>query len=112
MVELLGVFFLLGILAVVAVAAYLYSSKLTPEQKEEMRVQQIYGALNPAMICPHCQTRGKIRTKYVTQKKGISGGKATAALLTGGTSLLVVGLSRKEGGTQAVCTECRNTWLF
>jgi hypothetical protein len=70
------------------------------------------GRLNQAMICPHCQTRGSVYTNAVTQKKGVSGGKATAALLTGGVSLLATGLSRKEHLTQAECANCKNTWTF
>jgi hypothetical protein len=71
-----------------------------------------HGQINTAMVCPHCQSIGKIRTKEVNQKKGVSGGKATAAVLTGGLSLLAVGLSRKEGTTQAHCDKCSNTWFF
>lgn len=71
-----------------------------------------FGPLNPAMICPHCNTKGHIRTKEVESKKGISGGKATAALLTGGISLLATGLSRKEEATQARCGHCKNVWSF
>jgi len=74
--------------------------------------QRSYGGINTAMVCPHCQSIGKIRTKEVKQKKGVSGGKATAAVLTGGLSLLAVGLSRKEGATQAHCDNCHNTWFF
>ena len=70
------------------------------------------GRLNPAMVCPHCAATGAVYTKLVTQKIGISGGKATAALLTGGASLLVAGLSRKAKITEAHCTECNNTWHF
>lgn len=75
-------------------------------------LQREYGGINTAMVCPHCQSIGKIRTKEVKQKKGVSGGKATAAVLTGGLSLLAVGLSRKEGATQAHCDNCHNTWFF
>ena len=71
-----------------------------------------YGTINPQMICPHCQTKGSVRTKPVTKKTGISGGKATAALLTGGVSMLATGLSRKEGMTQAHCESCNCTWTF
>src|SRR5258707_4437535 len=69
-----------------------------------------HGPINPMMVCPHCNTRGQIRTKEVVNKKGVSGGKATAALLTGGISLLATGLSRKEAATQARCGTCRNQW--
>jgi hypothetical protein len=88
------------------------------EQQEYLKVKQAkseeitYGAINPEMMCQHCQTKGKIKTKHVTQKKGVSGGKATAAVVTGGVSLLAVGLSRKEGATQAHCGNCKNTWFF
>jgi hypothetical protein len=84
--------------------------------REEKRKQASdtfdYGALNSAMICPHCNTRGQIRTKGVVNKKGVSGGKATAAIFTGGISLLATGLSRKEAATQARCGTCRNQWSF
>lgn len=65
-----------------------------------------------SMVCPHCQTRGTVRTKPVTQKKGVSGGKATAAVLTGGVSLLATGLSRKEQNTEAHCSRCGAKWYF
>jgi hypothetical protein len=72
----------------------------------------IFGFINAEMTCPHCHKKGQIRTKSVTQKKGISGGKATAAILTGGWSLLPFGLSREEKTTQAHCISCKNTWTF
>lgn len=71
-----------------------------------------WGALNTAMICPHCNTPGGVRTKSTKQKRGISGGKVTAAIFTAGASLMYTGLSRKERMTQAHCTRCNNTWLF
>jgi hypothetical protein len=80
--------------------------------KEERSDPFNYGPLNPMMVCPHCNTKGQIRTKGVVNKKGVSGGKATAALLTGGVSLLATGLSRKEAATQARCGTCRNQWSY
>lgn len=64
------------------------------------------------IVCPHCQVRGQVQTKPVTIKHGISGGKATAAVLTGGYSLLATGLSRKGTATQATCSNCRVTWTI
>ena len=64
------------------------------------------------MVCPHCQVRGHVQTKQVTVKQGISGGKATAAVLTGGYSLVATGLSRKGAATQATCSNCRVTWMI
>lgn len=71
-----------------------------------------YGHPNPALVCPHCQEKGRVRTKSVQLKKGISGGKATAAVITGGVSVLATGLSRKENITQAHCDHCHSTWNF
>jgi hypothetical protein len=71
-----------------------------------------WGDLNLKMICPHCQTTGKIYTKQIVQKKGISGAKATGVLLTAGFSIWATGLSRKEQCTQAHCVECKSTWTF
>jgi hypothetical protein len=64
------------------------------------------------IICPQCQQRGHVTTRSVRQKKGISGGKATAAILTGGLSILATGLSRKEDATEAECSNCGSIWHF
>ena len=82
------------------------------ERQNEAHKANVQGAKNTAMICPHCQTKGSIRTKPTKLKKGISGGKATAAILTGGVSMLATGLSRKVSGTQAHCENCNATWIF
>lgn len=71
-----------------------------------------YAGFSAPLVCPHCQTAGRVTTKMVKRKKGISGGKAVGALLTGGASLLVVGLSRKERTTAATCGNCSSTWDF
>jgi len=82
-------------------------------EEKQRRLQEIqYGTVNTAMMCPHCKVTGNVHTKSVTQKKGISGAKATASILTGGLSLLAVGLSRKEDTTQAHCDNCNNTWHY
>ena len=73
---------------------------------------QEWGEINSKMVCPHCQTKGKIRTKQVEVKRGISGTKATAAVLTGGVSVLATGLSQKDKNTQAHCEECDASWKF
>lgn len=71
-----------------------------------------WGAINEHMICPHCQNKGRVLTKQTLQKKGVSGAKATGAILTGGVSLVATGLSRKEASTQAHCVVCNSTWNF
>lgn len=65
-----------------------------------------------SLVCPHCNTRGRVTTRRVKQKKGLSGGKATAAVLTGGLSILGTGLSRKEELTEARCANCGAVWHF
>jgi hypothetical protein len=100
--------FVIIMVVVVFVGTIIVFANASPEQREEM----LHGPINPHMACPHCNSTGLVRTKSVTQKKGISGGKATAAVLTGGLSMLATGLSRKENNTQAYCGKCHNTWLF
>jgi hypothetical protein len=80
--------------------------------KEPARLQRAYGPLNPSLVCPHCQIRGKVRTQQDVVKAGVSGGKATAAVLTGGISLLATGLSRMQHVTAARCGECGSSWTF
>jgi hypothetical protein len=69
-----------------------------------------WGPVNPALICHHCGTRGKVRAKPVKVKKGISGAKATAGLITAGVSVFAVGLSRKDKVTQCRCGNCTTMW--
>jgi hypothetical protein len=92
---------------------------LSSEEKQEMQEKRRqaakrfqYGEVKPALVCPHCQEKGQIRTKHLTQKKGISGSKAAGAVLTAGTSVLATGLSRRETNTQAHCDCCDSTWFF
>jgi transcription elongation factor Elf1 len=62
------------------------------------------------LVCPHCQTKGSVRSTHGKVKKGISGGKATAAVLTAGVSMLATGLSHKGQATQLKCSNCGTTW--
>jgi transcription elongation factor Elf1 len=63
-----------------------------------------------AITCPHCGVAGKVRGTQVKVKRGVSGGKATGALLTGGLSLVATGLSRKVEVTRLTCGNCRVSW--
>lgn len=65
---------------------------------------------NSQLVCPLCMKSGNVYTKLVKRKKGLSGGKATAAILTGGISMLGTGLSRKEKQTECYCKNCRSTF--
>lgn len=69
-------------------------------------------AKRPEMVCPHCQERGGVSvSRPVKRKAGISGGKATGAILTGGVSVLATGLSRKTKVRNCSCTNCRMKWV-
>lgn len=81
-------------------------------RKREAAETTLHGPVNFAMVCPHCHQKDRVRTIPVDRKKGISGGKATAAVLTGGVSMLATGLSRKEHLTRARCGNCLNAWDF
>lgn len=62
------------------------------------------------LVCPHCQKRGYVVSRRVQVKRGISGAKATGAVLTAGISLLGTGLARKEWTTRMRCSNCGTTW--
>lgn len=67
-------------------------------------------AADAMVFCPYCHEQGGITTYRGKARKGISGGKATAAIMTLGLSLVVAGLSRKESTTLAYCGWCRMEW--
>jgi flagellar biosynthesis GTPase FlhF len=110
----------------VAKREYNEAKRESPEealQKAERKVQNkaarkelwrdiTCGSVNPKIECRQCRHTGAVRVKQITQKAGISGGKATGALLTGGVSLLATGLSRKQQVTQARCDNCGSNWFF
>jgi hypothetical protein len=85
---------------------------MSPEDRLNAINERDHGAVNAFMVCQHCHSRGQIRTRPVVLKKGVSGAKATAAVLTAGFSILATGLSRKENATSAWCGTCRNSWAF
>ena len=62
------------------------------------------------VVCPHCHERGEVSVRLEDRKSGISGGKATAAILTLGLSLLVAGLSEKVEFQHAWCGNCLVSW--
>ena len=70
------------------------------------------GTPNPYIVCPFCTAQGYCRTKTIDVKQGISGAKATGAILTGGVSLFATGLSRKPvKQTQITCCYCTTAWM-
>ena len=87
------------------------ASQLSNQSATEGRAMK---TKNPAMICPHCQTKGQVSTEPKKLKQGLSGGKVVAGLLTLGLTAITpgIGLSRKQTYTQASCGNCRAEWLF
>lgn len=65
---------------------------------------------NPEIVCRHCGHKGQVRTIIMTRKRGISGGKATGAFFTGGASMLLTGLSRRQNVTNMHCLNCHVRW--
>lgn len=78
----------------------------------EDRIAQFKAQHSARIVCPHCSTKGKVSTYQDKQKKGVSSGKATAAILTAGASVLFTGLSRKEVVTVAQCGNCGMSWTI
>jgi hypothetical protein len=112
--------FLITSLILICIAIFSYISKVYLVLTLDLFILFIYGSIyfapenkpNEYMICPHCKTKGQVFTQAVTLKKGIDGGKATGAILTGGISLVATGLSRKENQTRANCGKCGSVWHF
>jgi hypothetical protein len=86
--------------------AYGSDNGITPELRFR------HGELREQLVCPHCQVQGRVLTKPVTKKAGIDGAKATGAVLTGGVSVVLTGLSRMETVTEAHCANCSSTWHY
>lgn len=62
------------------------------------------------ILCPHCGVRGCVTGRSMVRGKGISGGKATAGLMTGGLSLPFAGLSKNQRVRTLKCSNCNSTW--
>lgn len=98
------------ILIIIGGVVYYMMKSQNADTMPNIRKAYLWGSLHAEVICPHCQTKGNVHYKHLDRKKGISGGKATAALLTSGVSMLATGLSRKEQHIQAHCVKCNTTW--
>lgn len=69
----------------------------TPDQVAQLR-------------CPHCDARGQVSQRTVARDRGISGAKATGAVLTAGLSVLATGLSQQVEVTECRCANCGTVW--
>ena len=94
----------LGLAAAVWFWFFVLHKKPTPEEAERERQAQAQ------IRCPHCGQVGCVTKTIVTKGQGISGGKATAGLLTGGLSLPFAGLSRNERMSHMKCANCHMEW--
>lgn len=65
---------------------------------------------SPDIVCPHCRAQGTVKVSQVRRKQGLSGGKVTGAVFTGGVSMLATGLSRKTAVNHMRCLNCRVQW--
>jgi len=111
--KMTGIMFVLAIILFIWLGIWVYKKSKTPEwQQASKEFQDKKREMDAKVICPQCQKSGHVSTEYVTLKKGVSGAKATGAILTGGVSLVATGLSRKEGATKATCANCGSTWYF
>lgn len=89
-------------------ASYPQAAALAKELGQRRRP----GRSSRAMICPHCHVKGTVRIRNTRRNMGVHGGKLSAALLTGGASILVTGLSRKENAVKARCIRCGEQWFL
>jgi len=80
--------------------------KQTDKQVYEAR----YGVLNDKIKCNYCENVGSVRFRRVQTKKGFSTGKATAAVLTAGISVIATGLAKKGGASKLYCENCKMEW--
>ena len=97
------------VLLIIVFVIYIMTKRDDQAATEQYKQQQ---KMTRNMICPHCNTKGSVTTKQVKRKQGIHGGKATAAVLTCGISMLGTGLSRKQQMTEASCTHCGAVWNY
>lgn len=103
---------LLGWIILIIIVVLIIKSKKPYNEEELNRQLEEKTEKEQNLICPHCQTKGMVTTEKVKKKTGISGAKATGAILTCGVSLLGTGLSRKDMVTEARCSNCGQTWYF
>lgn len=63
-----------------------------------------------AIVCRFCHERGGVGVDVRTQRAGIDATKAGAAMLTGGASVLAVGLTGERKVHRLTCATCQMTW--
>lgn len=82
-----------------------------PRQGWVARKRAEKAARDAQLVCPHCQVRGRVVSRPLRVKRGVSGGKAAGAVFTMGASMLATGLSRKQWVTRMRCGNCGAGWI-
>jgi hypothetical protein len=109
-----GVILIVGlIVGFVVVGSGIDIEKLAREKHEaELRKSKLKSDNDAQILCPQCQVKGKVITTRTKKRKGISGGRAIAMIVTGGLSLPAAGISRFDEVTEASCSNCGSKWEF
>lgn len=103
-----GLLWAVGIV-VAFVAVLLIASRPSAVAAQEER-DRVSAERQARLVCRHCRAVGQVTSQVVRRKRGISGGKATGAVLTAGVSMLATGLSRKQTVTHMTCSSCGTGW--
>lgn len=105
---------LIGIILIGVCVAFLLSpagqKAMADTNKAHAAARETQIRQQAKLVCPHCGESGCVTTTETKKKQGISGGKATAAVFTGGLSLAATGLSRKNKVLVRSCSSCGSTW--
>lgn len=107
----MNIYVIIGLVIVAIVIGTMAQTAMDNSAGEQAK-KQAKNHADAQLVCPQCHTKGRVHTTAITTKNGISGGKATAAVLTGGVTLLATGLSRKSAATQAHCNNCSSNYQF
>lgn len=62
------------------------------------------------LVCPHCQTKGKIKTQRVKRAKRKTATRMLFGAATFGGSLAATGVSKKATVTACHCRNCGMQW--
>jgi hypothetical protein len=112
MAWVIGIVLFLGValLVILVLVNSIKAAGAAAVEAEADPITTLHGAIDLAMVCPHCQQPRQVRTKQVV-RQWISGDKA-AAILAGGLTMLDPGLTTSVHLTRAFCGHCKNVWEF
>lgn len=98
------------LLSLAVIGAFFYLVQRYEKSPAQVAARERERQRQAQIVCPHCQVPGQVTRTLVQRKRGVSGGKATGALITGGASMLATGLSRKQQYTHMDCGNCGTGW--